>query len=411
MELLRFITAGSVDDGKSTLIGRLLYDTKSILKDQMEAIERSSQKDGFLNLALLTDGLKAEREQGITIDVAYKYFTTAKRKFIIADAPGHIQYTRNMFTGASTANLAIILIDARKGVIEQTYRHSYISSLLHIPHLVVCINKMDLVGYSQEIYEQIKSDYLAFSAKLDIHDITFIPISALGGDNVVNLSENMKWYEGKSLLHHLEEVYIESDKNFLDFRFPVQYVVRPQMGEYIDYRGYAGQVTSGLIKKGDDITVLPSGLTSKIKAIDTYNGEVAEAFPPMSVIIRLEDELDISRGNTIVKTENQPNVSQDISAYICWMDTSKASENQKFLIQHTTNSARCVLKSVSHKININTFEEIHDEKTLSLNDIAKVSIRVASPLLYDEYRKNRGTGSFILIDESTNLTCAAGIIL
>lgn len=411
MELLRFITAGSVDDGKSTLIGRLLYDTKSILKDQMEAIERSSQKDGFLNLALLTDGLKAEREQGITIDVAYKYFTTPKRKFIIADAPGHIQYTRNMITGASSANLIIILIDARKGVIEQTYRHSYIASLIRIPHAVVCINKMDLVGYSEEVYNKIKEDFNSFAAKLDIQDITFIPVSALNGDNIVNHSENMKWYEGRSLLHHLEEVHIESDYNFLDGRFPIQYVVRPQTGEHIDYRGYAGQIASGIFKKGDSVTVLPSGFTSKIKSIDTYEGEVAEAFPPMSVIIRLEDEVDASRGNMIVQSENQPTIAQDIIAYINWMDVNKVSEGQKFTLQHTTNRVRCILKSIQHKIDINTFEELENDKSLSLNDIAKVHIRTSSPILFDEYRKNKNCGNFILIDESSNLTCGAGVIL
>lgn len=411
MEILRFITAGSVDDGKSTLIGRLLYDSKSILKDQLEAIERTSLKDGGeLNLALLTDGLKAEREQGITIDVAYKYFTTPKRKFIIADAPGHIQYTRNMITGASTANLSIILVDARKGVIEQTYRHSYISSLVRIPHLVVCINKMDLVDYSEEVFNTIKSDFNSFAAKLDIQDITFIPISALKGDNVVNVSDKMPWYEGRSLLHHLEEVFIESDQNLQDTRFPVQYVIRPQIDEYRDFRGYAGQIAGGIFKVGDEITVLPSGFQSKITKIHTYDGEIEEAFSPMSVALLLEDEIDISRGNLIAKSDNLPDVSQDISATICWMDTNTLTEGKKFLLRHTTNSVKAIVKNIVHKIDINTFENMEDDKNLKLNDIAKVNIRTSSPLLFDEYRKNRLTGSFILVDESTNLTAGAGII-
>ena len=411
MEILRFITAGSVDDGKSTLIGRLLYDSKSILKDQLEAIERTSLKDGGeLNLALLTDGLKAEREQGITIDVAYKYFTTPKRKFIIADAPGHTQYTRNMITGASTANLSIILIDARKGVIEQTYRHSYISSLVRIPHLVVCINKMDLVGFSEEIFNKIKNDFNSFAAKLDIQDINFIPISALKGDNVVNLSTEMPWYEGRSLLHHLEDVYIESDLNLQDSRFPVQYVIRPQIDEFRDFRGYAGQVSGGIFKKGDSVTILPAGFQSKISKIHTFDGALEEAFAPMSITMLLEDNIDVSRGNMIAKSDNLPEISQDITAFVCWMDTNKLTEGKKFLLRHTTNSVKCVVKNIIHKIDINTFENLEEDKILNLNDIAKISIRTSSPLMFDEYRKNRLTGSFILVDEASNLTAGAGII-
>ncbi|MEM7182149.1 MAG: sulfate adenylyltransferase subunit CysN [Spirochaetota bacterium] len=409
MELLRFITAGSVDDGKSTLIGRLLYDTKSILQDQMEAIERSSQKsgDGSLNLALLTDGLKAEREQGITIDVAYKYFHTDKRKFIIADAPGHIQYTRNMFTGASIANLAIILIDARKGVIEQTYRHSYIASLLRIPHMVVCINKMDLVDYSQDVFNKIKQDFNTFAAKLNIQDVEFIPVSALNGDNIVNHSQKMDWYEGRSLLHQLEEVHIESDQNLEDARFPVQHVLRPNL----DFRGYSGQICGGVFKVGDSVKVLPSGFQSKIKQIYTYDGELKEAFAPMSVTLLLEDEIDISRGDMIVHDDSTPEISQDLQAYICWMDTATIQEGKKLILKHTTRESKAILKEVTHKININTFEFEDDNKELKLNDIAMVQLRTSIPILFDEYNKNRSTGNFILIDEGSNITVAAGVII
>lgn len=351
MDLLRFITAGSVDDGKSTLIGRLLYDSKSIFEDQLEAIEKNARgNNGQINLALLTDGLKAEREQGITIDVAYKYFSTPKRKFIIADAPGHVQYTRNMVTGASNSNLAIILIDARKGVIEQTYRHSYITSMLRIPHLVVCVNKMDLVEFSQTRYEEIKADYLNFASRLDIKDIEFIPISALNGDNVVDKSENLSWYDGRTLLNHLEEVYIESDENIEDARFPVQYVIRPLSDEHHDYRGYAGQVRSGIFRKGDSITVLPSGFTSTIESIDTYDGEVKEAFPPMSVTIRLKDEIDISRGDMIVLSEGLPIVSQDLEANICWMDSKALLSGNKYILRQTTNAVKAIVKEIEFKI-------------------------------------------------------------
>jgi sulfate adenylyltransferase subunit 1 len=412
MDLLRFITAGSVDDGKSTLIGRLLYDSKSILRDQLEAIEISSEKNGhnFLNLALLTDGLKAEREQGITIDVAYKYFSTPKRKFIIADAPGHIQYTRNMVTGASTANLAIILIDARKGVIEQTYRHSYITSLLRIPHIIVCINKMDLIEYSEETFEKIKNDYQEFASRLHFKDIEFIPVSALNGDNIVDPSSFMPWYKGKSILSYLEDIEIERDENFSDARFPIQYIIRPQTEKHHDYRGYAGQIRSGIFRKGDTITVLPSGHISRIKAIDTFEGEVDEAFPPMSVAIRLENEIDISRGDMIVKIDNQPIVSQDFHAHICWMDTKPLNIGSKYILQHTTNRVRCIIKEINFKININTLEKITDEKTLQLNDIGSITVKTAKPIVYDPYDKNRANGSFILIDEGTNVTVGACMI-
>ncbi|EKP13162.1 sulfate adenylyltransferase subunit 1 [Leptospira borgpetersenii] len=411
MDLLRFITAGSVDDGKSTLIGRLLYDSKSIFEDQLEAIEKTARgNNGQINLALLTDGLKAEREQGITIDVAYKYFSTPKRKFIIADAPGHVQYTRNMVTGASNSNLAIILIDARKGVIEQTYRHSYIASMLRIPHLVVCVNKMDLVEFSQARYEEIKAEYLNFASRLDIKDIEFIPISALNGDNVVDKSENLSWYEGRTLLSHLEEVYIESDENIEDARFPVQYVIRPLSDEHHDYRGYAGQVRSGIFRKGDSITVLPSGFTSTIEAIDTYNLEVEEAFPPMSVTIRLKDEIDISRGDMIVQSANLPVVSQDLEANICWMDSKVLLSGNKYLLRQTTNAVKAIVKEIEFKIAPDTHEKQDASKGLTLNEIGKIKIRTAKPVSFDEYRTNRSTGSFILVDEGTNSTVGAGMI-
>lgn len=413
MDLLRFTTAGSVDDGKSTLIGRLMYDTKSIFEDQIEAIEKSSENRGdeHVNLALLTDGLKAEREQGITIDVAYRYFATPKRKFIIADTPGHIQYTRNMVTGASSANLAIILIDARKGVIEQTKRHSFIASLLQIKHIVVCINKMDLVDYSEEIFEQIKKQYLSFEAKLDIPDIRFIPISALNGDNVVDRSKNMDWYEGPSLLWTLENVQIASDRNFIDSRMPVQWVIRPQSDDYHDYRGYAGLVSGGVFRKGDEVTVLPSGFNSKIKSIGTMNGELEEAFPPMSVTITLEDEIDISRGDMIAKPNNQPHAAQELDMMICWLNTKAMQPGAKYLIRHTTNEAKCVIKDVIYKINVNTLEKHEGEKNIEVNDIGRITVKTAKPLFFDSYRKNRATGSVILIDEFSNETVGAGMII
>ncbi len=413
MDLLRFTTAGSVDDGKSTLIGRLMYDTKSIFEDQIDAIEQSSQNRGdeHVNLALLTDGLKAEREQGITIDVAYRYFATPKRKFIIADTPGHIQYTRNMVTGASTANLAIILIDARKGVIEQTKRHSFIASLLQIKHIIVCVNKMDLVDFDEEIFEKIKNEYLAFDAKLEIPDIRFIPISALHGDNVVDRSKNMDWYQGPSLLWTLENVQIASDRNLIDSRMPVQWVIRPQSDEYHDFRGYAGLISGGVFRKGEEVVVLPSGFTSKIKSISSMNGELDEAFPPMSVALTLEDEIDISRGDMIAKPNNQPNSNQDVDLMICWLNTDGLKVGGKYLVKHTSNEAKCIVKEVRYKVNVNTLEKSEDEKDVSANDIARINIKTAKPLFYDSYRRNRNTGSVILIDEFTNETVGAGMII
>lgn len=413
MDLLRFTTAGSVDDGKSTLIGRLLYDSKSIFEDQLEAIERTSEQrgDGYVNLALLTDGLRAEREQGITIDVAYRYFATPKRKFIIADTPGHIQYTRNMVTGASTANLAIILVDARHGVVEQTCRHAFIASLLQIKHIIVAVNKMDLVEYKEEVFEKIKEDFSDFSSKLSVPDIRFIPISALHGDNVVDASENMPWYKGGTLLYTLETVNIGTDLNHVDSRFPVQWVIRPLSDEYHDFRGYAGRIEGGVFKPGDDIIALPSGFTSKIKSIETMEGPVSEAFPPMSVTITLEDDIDISRGDMIVKPNNQPQVSQDVELMICWLNEKKLTPGGKYTIKHTTKEARCVIKDVRYKVNINTLHRIEDDLTIGLNDIGRILIRTTSPLFYDSYKKNRATGSVILIDEFTNETVGAGMII
>jgi sulfate adenylyltransferase subunit 1 len=413
MELLRFTTAGSVDDGKSTLIGRLLYDSKSIFEDQMEAIKLASERLGedFVNLALLTDGLRAEREQGITIDVAYRYFATPKRKFIIADTPGHIQYTRNMVTGASSANLAIILIDARKGVIEQTKRHSFIASLLKIPHIALCINKMDLVNYSQEVYEQIMKDFKNFASRLEVQDIRFIPISALKGDNVVDRSENMPWYQGPTLMYYLENVHISSDENLVDCRFPVQYVVRPQTDEFHDYRAYAGRVAGGVFKPGDKVMVLPSGFVSKIKTIDTFDGSVDCAFPPMSVSIRLEDEIDISRGDMLVRENNQPSSGQDIDIMICWMNERPLQHNGKYIIKHTTREARCIIKEVLYKVDINNLHRLEDDRQIGLNDIGRVKIRTTVPFFFDSYKENRNTGSVILIEEGTNNTVGAGMII
>ncbi len=413
MDLLRFTTAGSVDDGKSTLIGRLMYDTKSIFEDQIDAIEKSSQNRGdeHVNLALLTDGLKAEREQGITIDVAYRYFATPKRKFIIADTPGHIQYTRNMVTGASTANLAIILIDARKGVIEQTKRHSFIASLLQIKHIIVCINKMDLVDYSEEVFESIKKDFLSFDAKLEIPDIRFIPISALHGDNVVDKSKNMDWYQGPTLLWTLENVQIASDRNLIDSRMPVQWVIRPQSDKYHDFRGYAGLINGGVFRKGEEVVVLPSGFTSKIKSIETMDGPQAEAFPPMSVVMTLEDEIDISRGDMIAKPNNQPTAAQDIDLMICWLNIKGLRVGGKYIIKHTSNEAKCIIKDVRYKVNVNTLEKSDMDKNVEANDIARIQIKTAKPLFYDSYRRNRNTGSVILIDEFSNETVGAGMII
>jgi len=413
MELLRFTTAGSVDDGKSTLIGRLLYDSKAIFEDQMELLKETSRQRGEpgVNLALLTDGLRSEREQGITIDVAYRYFATPKRKFIIADTPGHIQYTRNMVTGASTANLALLLVDARHGIIEQTKRHAFIASLLQIPHVAVCINKMDLVDYNQAEFDKIKSDFESFSSKLEIKDIHFIPISALDGDNVVDRSKNMDWYEGSTLMHLLENVHIGSDQNHVDCRFPVQFVVRPQSKEFPDYRGYAGRIEGGVFKPGDNVTVLPSGFTSKIKSIDTFDGKVAEAFSPMSVCITLEDNIDISRGDMLVRENNKPKVEQDIDVMICWMNEKKMIPKGKYTIRHTSQTARCIIKEVKYKMDINTLHRMEDEKEIGLNDIGRITIRTTKPLFFDNYRRNRNTGSIILVDEATNETVAAGMII
>jgi sulfate adenylyltransferase subunit 1 len=412
-QLLRFTTAGSVDDGKSTLIGRLLYDSKSIFEDQLEAVEASSAKKGFdyVDLSLLTDGLKSEREQGITIDVAYRYFATPKRKFIIADTPGHIQYTRNMVTGASTANLALILIDARKGLVEQTFRHSYIASLLKLPHIIVCVNKMDLVNYDEATYDRIVEEYKAFSSKLEVSDIQFVPISALAGDNVVHRSENMDWYQGATLMHMLESVHIESDYNHIDSRFPVQYVVRPQSKEYHDYRGYAGRVAGGIFRPGDDVLVLPSGFNSKIKTIELGGQQLEEAFAPMSVTITLEDEIDISRGDIIAKPNNHPQTDQDIDLMLCWMNQRPIKLNSKLLVRHTTKEVRGVLKEITYKLDINSLQRVEEVDQLVMNEIARVKIRTAQPLFFDNYRKNRITGSLILVDETTNETIAAGMIV
>ena len=413
MDLLRFTTAGSVDDGKSTLIGRLLYDSKSIFQDQMEAIETASTKKGEekVNLALLTDGLRAEREQGITIDVAYRYFATPKRKFIIADTPGHIQYTRNMVTGASTANLAIILVDARNGIVEQTRRHSFIASLLGIPHIIYCINKMDLVDYKEEAYQNIKKELVGFSSKLTTKDIRFIPISALNGDNVVNRSNKMEWYDGSTLLHTLENIHIASDHNHIDCRFPVQNVIRPQKEEFHDYRGYAGRIAGGVFKVGDDVVVLPSGFQSKIKSIDTFNGSIQEAFAPMSITLTLQDDLDISRGDMIVRPNNQPKVEQDVDLMICWMSETPLTPRGKYTLRHTSKEARCMIKEIQYKVDINTLHRKEDDLKIGCNDIARVSIRVTQPLFYDKYNTNRNTGSIILIDEGTNNTVGAGMII
>lgn len=412
MELLRFTTAGSVDDGKSTLIGRLLYDSKSIFEDQVEQIEQSSKKKGLehVDLSLFTDGLKDEREQGITIDVAYRYFATPKRKFIIADTPGHVQYTRNMVTGASTANLALILVDARNGVIEQTKRHTFIASLLQIPHVFVCINKMDLVDYSQEAYDKVVKEYTDFAAKLNVKDVRFIPISALHGDNVVNRGENMNWYEGGTLLHNLETVHISSDHNLRDCRFPVQTVIRPHSDEYHDFRGYAGRVAGGVFKKGDNVVALPSGLESKISGIHTLTGELEEAFPPQSVTITLEDDIDISRGDILVRSENRPEGQQDLDVMLCWLNTNPPRPRTKYVIKHTTAEARAMITDIQYKMDINSLHRLEEDKDIKMNDIARVKIRSTKPLFADDYNVNRVTGSIILVDESTNETVAAGMV-
>jgi sulfate adenylyltransferase subunit 1 len=411
--LLRFTTAGSVDDGKSTLIGRLLYDSKSIFEDQYEAIQSATARRGEtgVNLALLTDGLRAEREQGITIDVAYRYFATPKRKFIIADTPGHIQYTRNMVTGASTANVALILIDARHGVIEQTRRHAIIASILQIPHLVVCINKMDLVGYDQAVYQQIRDTFEKFASKLDVHDISFIPISALRGDNVVERSANMPWYEGATLLYYLEHVHIGSDHNFIDTRFPVQFVIRPNTDDFHDYRGYAGRIAGGVLKKGDQVLLLPSGFSTSITRIDGPDGELEEAFPPMSVTILLANDYDLSRGDMVVRENNQPAVTQDLDVMVCWFADRPLQPNGKYALLHTAQSVRCLIRDVQYKMDINTLHRDLEDKRIGMNDIARITLRSTKPLFVDPYRKNRITGSILLVDEHTNETVAAGMVI
>ena len=413
MDLLRFTTAGSVDDGKSTLIGRLLYDSKSIFEDQLAAVERFSKKRGdeHVDLALLTDGLRAEREQGITIDVAYRYFATPRRKFIIADTPGHIQYTRNMVTGASTANLAIVLIDARKGVIEQTCRHAFLANLLRIQHVVIAINKMDLVDYSEAKFEEIKEAFQCFASRLDnLVEMTFIPISALKGDNVVDKSEAMPWYQGPTLLYHLETVYVGTTENHVEARFPVQWVIRPQSDEWHDFRGFSGRVAGGVFKPGDAVTVLPSGFQSKIKEIHTADGPLEEAYSPLSVTLLLEDEIDTSRGDMIVKANNPPQVGQDIEAMICWFGEKPLNPRGRFILRHTSREVQAVIKEVKYKVNINTLHKIEDDLEFRMNDIGRLSIRTSAPVIFDPYSKNRITGSFILIDAGTNETVAAGMI-
>ena len=411
MDILKFITAGSVDDGKSTLIGRLLYDSNAVFQDHLDAIEKSSGKIGEenLNLALLTDGLKAEREQGITIDVAYKYFSTPRRKFIIADAPGHIQYTRNMVTGASKVNLAIIIIDARQGVVEQTNRHSYISSLLRIPHIVVCVNKMDLVDYSREVFEKIEDDYRQLAAKLGMQDVEFIPVSALKGDNIVNKSQKMEWFLGRPLLSLLEEIHIESDENLRDGRFPVQYIIRPQTPEHHDYRGYAGQIKGGVFRTGDRVKILPSGFETEITGIDYFDKKLEEAFAPMSVVLHFADDYDIGRGDMIVPVDNQPKISQELTGYITWMDSVPLEPGKKYLLQHTTNRVRAAVKEIDYGIDIETFEKNLGKNELKLNEIGRVKIHTAKPVFVDDYSINRSTGSAILIDEATNNTVGAFI--
>ncbi len=416
MDILRFATAGSVDDGKSTLIGRLLYDSKAIFTDQLEAVERTSRARGeeYTNLALLTDGLRAEREQGITIDVAYRYFTTPRRKFIIADTPGHIQYTRNMVTGASTADLAVVLVDARKGPTEQSRRHAFLATLLRVPHLVLAVNKMDLVGYEASAFEEIKAEFTAFATKLEIGDLTFIPLSALHGDNVVQRSVNMPWYDGPSLLHHLENVHIASDRNLIDVRFPVQYVIRPHQAtdpQLHDYRGYAGQVAGGILKPGDEVMHVPSGLTARIRRIDTADGAVDEAYPPMSVTLLLDEDIDISRGDMICRPHNQPATAQDIEAMICWMTADRPlSPRSRLVIKHTTRATKAIVRDLHYRLDVNTLHRDESATELRLNEIGRVSLRATQPLFCDPYARNRLTGGIILIDESTNATVGAGMI-
>lgn len=413
-ELVRLATTGSVDDGKSTLIGRLLYDTKQIFQDQLEAIEEASRRRGtdYVDLALLTDGLRAEREQGITIDVAYRYFATPKRRFILADTPGHIQYTRNMVTGASTADIALVLVDARHGILEQTRRHSFISSLLQVPHLVLCVNKMDLVGYDQKVYDEIADEFRQFAARLEVGDLRFVPVSALNGDNVVNRSTEMPWYEGPTLMSLLEDIHVASDSNLIDVRFPVQYVIRPHTMSHQDFRGYAGQVAGGVLRPGDEVMVLPSGMTSRIASIETFDGPLDEARPPMSVVVTLEDDVDVSRGDMICRVNNHPTVGQDIEAMICWMDEKMSLRpGAKLAIKHTSRWGRALVKDLRYRLDINSLQRDESSDELTLNEIGRVSLRTTVPFFYDEYRRNRLTGSFILVDEGTNSTVGAGMIL
>ncbi len=412
MDLLRFATAGSVDDGKSTLIGRLLLDSKAIFEDQLESVEATSHAKGYdyTDLALLTDGLRSEREQGITIDVAYRYFATPKRKFIIADTPGHVQYTRNMVTGASTANLGLVLVDARNGLTEQSRRHAVILSLLRVPHIVLAVNKMDLVDYDQKVFDQIERDFISFVSKLNVPDLEVIPLSALQGDNVVTRSENMPWYEGSSLMHHLEHVHVASDRELIDTRFPVQYVVRPKSDDFHDYRGYAGRVAGGVLKPGDEVVVLPSGMPTRIQAIDAFDTEVPEAFPPMSVTVRLEDDVDVSRGDMICRPHNAPTPTQDIDAMVCWMASQPLQPRQKLAIKHTTRTARAMVKDIQYRLDVNTLHRDQDTHELGLNEIGRVQLRTTAPLLTDPYGKNRTTGSFILVDEATGATVGAGMV-
>ena len=412
-ELLRFATAGSVDDGKSTLIGRLLYDSKTVMADALEAVEAASTARGvdFTDLSLLTDGLRSEREQGITIDVAYRYFATPRRKFVIADTPGHVQYTRNMVTGASTANAALVLVDARNGMTEQSRRHAFLSSLLRVPHLVLCVNKMDLVDYDQDTYDRIVAEFRAYAAKLDITDLTAVPISALHGDNVVTRSPSTPWYEGSSLLHHLEQLHIASDRNLIDARFPVQYVVRPRTDAHHDYRGYAGQVAGGTFKPGDEVVVLPSGFTTTIKSVDTFDGPVDEAFAPMSVTIRLDDDLDVGRGDMIARPNNQPTATQDVEAMVCWMGDRPLAPRGRYLVKHTTSTVKALVADLEYRLDVNTLHRDEAATQLALNEIGRVRLRTQKPLLVDEYRRNRTTGSFILVDEQFGDTVGAGMVL
>ncbi len=416
MDMLRFATAGSVDDGKSTLIGRLLYDSKQVFADQLEAVERTSRDRGeeYTNLALLTDGLRAEREQGITIDVAYRYFATPRRKFIIADTPGHIQYTRNMVTGASTADLAVVLVDARNGLTEQSRRHAFLTALLRVPHLVLAVNKMDLVGYSAEVFDRICAEFSAFATRLDIGDLTFVPISALHGDNVVERSASMPWYDGPSLLHHLEHVHIASDRNLIDVRFPVQYVVRPQAATDAalhDYRGYAGQVAGGVIKPGDEVLHLPSGFSTTVRRIEAAGTDVPEAFPPMSVTLLLDDDVDISRGDMICRPHNRPNAAQDVDAMVCWMSAEQAlARRSRLVVKHTSRTVKAIVTDLQYRIDVNTLHRDASADRLSLNEIGRARLRLTQPIFCDPYARNRATGGFILIDEASNATVGAGMI-